>query len=143
MVICAVLAMLVALRWSAQQMACQNNLKQIAPALHDYHGQYQMFPWAITYADDGTPMDSWRVRIVPFIDSSFTLDDYDCTEPWNGPKQPSLFWSSSSPASVSMPQCRTVPEWNMPGTNYVMLIDDRPCKPNGPPNATGQCSTEL
>ena len=135
MVICAVLAMLVALRRSAQQMACQNNLKQIALALHDYHGQYQMFPWAITYADDGTPMDSWRVRIVPFIDSSFTLDDYDCTEPWNGPNN-CLFLGLRR--VLHLYRCPSAaPSQNGMCTNYVMLIDDRPGKPNGPPNRPG------
>ena len=89
--ICALLAVVVpairAARTAARRMSCQNNLKQIALAFHNYHDVYKTFPWATTYADDGTPMHSWRVRLMPYMESGSFYDMYVSNkEPWNGPK---------------------------------------------------------
>ncbi len=34
---------------------CQNNLRQMAMAFHNYHDTHKTFPPAIIYAPDGTP----------------------------------------------------------------------------------------
>ena len=87
--LCALLAVVVPLvrtaRRAARQLTCQNNLKQIGLALQNYHDIHKTFPWAITYAEDGTPMHSWRVRLVPYIEQSPFYDHYNLKEPWNGP----------------------------------------------------------
>ena len=89
-VFCVLLAVLVPsvrhLRRQAQETQCGHNLKQIGLALHNYHDVYKKFPWAITYAKDGTPMHSWRVRVLPYAESSAMYAAYDFDEPWNGPR---------------------------------------------------------
>ncbi|HEV3023824.1 MAG TPA: DUF1559 domain-containing protein, partial [Pirellulales bacterium] len=35
--------------------------------------------------DEGKPMHSWRVLILPFIEQQPLYDQYDFSEPWNGP----------------------------------------------------------
>jgi hypothetical protein len=152
-VICVLLAVLVPSvrqRRQAQVMLCRNNLKQIAFALHCYHDEYKTFPWATTYAADGTPVHSWRVRILSFVDSSDLLSSYDFSEPWNGPTN-CLFWGGTPvtrqstdgtryPSTPCLPlyRCPSAPQTQDPTcTNYVMLIDDRPGKPNGPPHRPG------
>ncbi len=145
-----VLPAIQAARSASQRMACANNLKQIALALLSYHGVFKKFPWAVTYADDGTPMRSWRVAIVPHLEQNSFLNEYDFREPWNGPKNRLLGDEIPDPFSNSVGEvsqhvffppwfrCPTAPLTQGPlCTNYVMLIDDRPGKPNGPPNRPG------
>jgi hypothetical protein len=117
---------------SAKRMGCQNNLKSIGLGLHNYYDVYKTYPCAITYAEDGTPMHSWRVLIDPFVEDSWLV--YDFGEPWNGPNNRTFnsgscaFWCRCPSASRTQKrEC----------TNYVMLIDDRPGEPNGPPNRPG------
>jgi hypothetical protein len=133
-----------------QQDECARNLKQIALALHNYRDVYKAFPWAITYGDEGTPMHSWRVRIEPYMEASGFYWAYDFAEPWNGEKNrllgdeiPDTFIGSTLtpyrathyPHYYRCPSARA--SQNRMCTNYVMLIDDRPGKPNGPPNRPG------
>lgn len=138
MIICIVLAVLLSAmrstREAAQRQACFNNLRHIGLALQNYHDVRSSFPHAITYAEDGTPMHSWRRFILRYTDYALQWPNYDYGEPWNGPSNrvthdgcfPTLYRCPSAQASQN-PMC----------TNYVMLIDDRPGKPNGPPNRPG------
>ena len=74
------------LRRLSEQTRCQNNLKQIALALLNYHEACQdNCHAAITYADDGTPMHSWRVALTAFICDNGLYDDYNFRHPWNSP----------------------------------------------------------
>ncbi len=168
MAICVVLAVLVptirASRLAAQTMSCSNNMKQIVLALHNYHDVYKTFPWAITYAKDGTPMHSWRVRVLPYIESSVFYTAYDFDEPWNGPKNGLLgdevpdTWPNTDGTvlrnqdgtlyrAVDFPpvyRCPSSPSsQNHLCTNYVMLIDDRPGRPNGTPHLPGSVSPSF
>lgn len=140
-------------RRSAEKVQCQNNLKQIALALHNYHDANKTFPWAITYAAAGAPMHSWRVAITPFLVQNAFYDAYDFREAWNAPSNilladeiPEVPISSADEkyagvlydAAYFCYRCPSAPQsQNRWLTNYVMLIDDRPGKPNGPPNRPG------
>jgi hypothetical protein len=64
-------------------LGCKNNLKQIAIALHNYHDTYQTFPPAYIADEDGQPMHSWRVLILPFIEGGSVYQQYDFDQPWN------------------------------------------------------------
>jgi hypothetical protein len=142
-------------RRSTQQMGCRNNLSFIGLALQHYHDTFQALPPAITYADDGSPMHSWRVRIVPFLVQNPLGDFYDFQEAWNGPANGLLadevpdFWGGKFgvmllDADYFMYRCPSAPHsQNRMYTNYVMLIDDRAGKPNGPPNRPGSTPLSL
>src|SRR5262245_43438904 len=67
----------------AEQMQCGNNLKQIAIALHNYHDTWNSLPPVITTDASGKPMHSWRVFILPFLESSPANSQYNMNEPWN------------------------------------------------------------
>ena len=69
----------------ARQSACSNYLKQIAVALHNYHDIYDSFPPAYIADENGRPMHSWRVLILPFMEQQPTYDKYRFDEPWDGP----------------------------------------------------------
>jgi prepilin-type processing-associated H-X9-DG protein len=90
-----------AAREASRRMACSNNLKQIALALHNYHDTYQTFPPAYIADADGRPMHSWRVLILPFLESSPAYNQYDFDEPWNGPNNSQL--AGMMPAAYRCP----------------------------------------
>jgi len=72
-------------REAARRSQCKNNLKQIGLALHNYHDVYNSFPPAFVADENGNPMHSWRVLILPFIDEQALYAQYRFDEPWNGP----------------------------------------------------------
>src|SRR6516164_1360255 len=62
-------------REAANRLKCQNNLKQVGLALHNYHDTQGAFPpgyfAAISYADGATdtiPGWGWAALILPFLE---------------------------------------------------------------------------
>lgn len=70
---------------AARRSQCKNNLKQIGLALHNYHDQYGCFPPAYLADENGRPMHSWRVLLLPFLDQVVLYKKYRFEEPWDGP----------------------------------------------------------
>ena len=71
-----------------RQTTRRNMLKQIGIALHNYHDVHGVFPPAYISDEQGRPMHSWRVLILPYFydeDSKKLFWEYDFGEPWNGP----------------------------------------------------------
>ena len=90
-VLLAVIVPLVRLaRREGERQQCGNNLKQIALALHTYHDTWKRLPPVVISDANGKPMHSWRVLIVPFLESNPWYSYYDMNEPWNGPNNRKL-----------------------------------------------------
>jgi hypothetical protein len=53
--------------------------------MHNYHGQHGRLPSAVVYGEDGTPLLSWRVLILPFIEQGPLYERFKLDEPWDGP----------------------------------------------------------
>ena len=70
-------------RPAARRMQCQNNLKQIVLGLHNYHDKYECFPPPFVADEEGRPIHSWRVLILPFIEQEKLYEQYNFDEPWN------------------------------------------------------------
>lgn len=77
---------------------CKNNLRQIAEALSNYEAEYHTYPPVSVADDNGRPMHSWRVLILPYLGEKALYDKYDFNEPWDGPanrkllaRRPSVF----------------------------------------------------
>ncbi|REJ72801.1 MAG: DUF1559 domain-containing protein [Planctomycetota bacterium] len=90
-------------REAARRTQCRNNLKQIGVALYNYHDVFDSFPPAYTVDETGRPLHSWRVLILPYIDSSILYPRFDLSEPWDSEKNlpllnemPDLFACPSS-----------------------------------------------
>lgn len=117
------------MREEARISQCQNNLKQIALALHNYHDVFRHFPTAFSRGADGTPWHSWRVDILPFLEQQPLYSSYRFWEPWNGP--------TNSKLSKAAPTCLRCPFDEGPATDTSYLAvtgpgtiwpDDKPTR---------------
>jgi len=73
-------------RVAAKRTVSQNNLKQIALAMHNYHDTFGFFPpQALKDKKDknGKPLLSWRVAILPFIEQDALYRQFKLDEPWD------------------------------------------------------------
>lgn len=61
---------------------CSSRLRQIGIALHMYHDHYGSFPPAYVADEDGEPMHSWRVLLLPFLQYGRLYERYRLDEPW-------------------------------------------------------------
>ncbi|HID75632.1 MAG TPA: DUF1559 domain-containing protein, partial [Planctomycetaceae bacterium] len=75
---------------AAQRREAVINLKRIGLALHNYHDVYRHFPAAYTTDDDGKPLLSWRVHILPFVEQASLYEQFHLDEPWDSPHNRTL-----------------------------------------------------
>jgi hypothetical protein len=59
------------------------NAKEIALALHSYHGNNGYFPPAASYDKDDRPLLSWRVHIQPDMGQDALYRRFKLDEPWD------------------------------------------------------------
>jgi hypothetical protein len=81
----------------ARQQSTQN-LKMLGLAMHNYLSEYGQFPPAAVYSNDGKPLLSWRVLLLPYLDERDLYTKFKLDEPWDGPtnkklleKMPAIF----------------------------------------------------
>ena len=67
-----------------------NNLKQIGLALQNYRDAYGYFPPAYVADENGRPLHSWRMLILPWLEQKEIYDQYRFDEPWDGPNNRKL-----------------------------------------------------
>jgi hypothetical protein len=114
-------------REAARQTSCTCNLAQIGLALQTYADIYKTFPPAYVTDEKGNRMHSWRVLVLPFMEQKPLYDQYDFSEPWNGPdnrllaeQMPPLFRCPSD--NLSAPGETSYAAIDGPGT---LLSEDR------------------
>lgn len=106
-------------REAARRMQCQNNMKQIALALHNYESAYKSFPPAYTVDAAGNKLHSWRTLILPFIDqqTNSIYKQIDLTKPWDDP-------ANSRFLDVDLPVFKCPSSITPQGsTTYVVVVD--------------------
>ena len=59
-----------------------NNLKQIALAFHNYESVHGHLPADIT-DNEGRPLLSWRVAILPYLEQQHIYKQFNLDEPWD------------------------------------------------------------
>ncbi len=121
--ICSVIALLLpafgGASIHAKRSQCSNYLKQIALAIHNYHDTFKCLPSAVLTDEDGRPMRSWRVAIVPFVEEGPLYERYNCDEPWDSPSNRTLlserpYYFACPGDSILQPQ----------ETSYVMIVGE-------------------
>ena len=104
-------------REAAPRSRCANSLKQIALALDNYHDDYGCFPPAYIADDNGRPIHSWRVLILPYVEQQVLYDQYRFDEPWDGPNNRRLvdipLQAFNCPSDYKKPS---------PMTSYVAVV---------------------
>jgi len=70
-------------RNAAAVQQSQNNLKQIALAMHSYHDVHGSFPPAAICDKKGKKLLSWRVAILPYIEQDALYKQFKLDEPWD------------------------------------------------------------
>jgi hypothetical protein len=60
-----------------------NSLRQIALAMHNYHGARGSFPSAATRDDADRPLLSWRVHLLPYLEQNDLYRKFHLDEPWD------------------------------------------------------------
>lgn len=96
---------------------CNHNVRMISMALRGYHDTHGCFPPAYIADENGQPMHSWRVLILPYLERSDIYNAYDFTEPWDGP--------NNSKLAAPMPyyfQCIFEPSRPTTQTSFVAVI---------------------
>ena len=66
-----------------RKMQCVNNIKQIALAMHVYHDANRCLPPAYTVDENGKPLHSWRVALLPYMEQMALYDAIRHDEPWD------------------------------------------------------------
>jgi prepilin-type processing-associated H-X9-DG protein len=107
-----------AAREAARRAQCTNNLKQIGLALHNYHDVYRCFPPAYVADENGRPLYSWRVLLLPFLEEGNCYTRFNLNEPWDSPNNRAV-----SSTCLSVYRCPSeAPTGNLCETNYVMIV---------------------
>lgn len=95
LVVIAIIGILVSLllpavqaaREAARRMQCQNNVKQMGLALHNYHGVHNSLPpaWADWNGVYASPVRSAQanVAILPYLEQANVAERYDYNVPWD------------------------------------------------------------
>ena len=80
-----------AAREAARRSACQNNLRQLGVALHNFDNANRYFPpssWAVSTASDPW---SGQARMLPYMEGDSLFKKVDFSKPYSDPVNKNLF----------------------------------------------------
>lgn len=75
-----------AAREAARRANCINSIKQIELAILNYEDANGSLPPAYTVDENGTPLHSWRVLILPYLGEDALYRQINLEEPWDSPE---------------------------------------------------------
>jgi len=118
-----------AAREAGRRMQCQNNMRNIVLAFHNYYDDHGHLPPAYTVDEDGKPLHSWRVLILPYVEQSTLYEQIRLDEPWDSEHNrqfheqvPIDFRCPSAPREVSQCSvCLHIPVRVLGGTSYSII----------------------
>lgn len=114
-------------REAARRSQCGNNLFFLKFALANYHETYKCLPPAFIADADGKPMHSWRVLLLPFLDQREVYNQYDFSEPWDGPNNRKL----ANRINRYTFQCPSGPNYETSWmTDYVAIVGPKTAFPS-------------
>jgi hypothetical protein len=109
---------------AARRTVCLNNIRQLVLAAHNYESRNLAFPPPFTVDEEGAPLHSWRVQLLPYLDEGELYEDLDLSKPWDHPdnikhahRMPELFRCPSDRRKRNSPGDEVM-------TSYVAVISD-------------------
>lgn len=109
-----------------------SDLKQLVLALLNYESSRTRFPIDIA-ATDGSPLLSWRVAILPYMEQQALYNRFRRDEPWDSPhnlalldKMPDVFRGIGDPVDSTT---TTVMHFTGAGTPYTIATNGTPVAP--------------
>ncbi|MCO6047179.1 DUF1559 domain-containing protein [Aeoliella sp. ICT_H6.2] len=72
-------------REAARRSSCMGHLKQLSLALLNYNDAQGTLPPAVASLGTSGDTQSWRVLVMPYLESNHIFNAYNFNEPWNGP----------------------------------------------------------
>ena len=73
------------IRSGSRQTQRTNKIRQITLAMLNHESAYKAFPAYANFDEDGKPLLSWRVHILPFIEEGALYEQFKLDEPWDSP----------------------------------------------------------
>ena len=98
-------------------MKCSNNLKIIGLGLHNYHTVHGSFPPAYVTDEDGNPLYSWRVLLLPYLENQNLYQQFDRESAWDSTENISV-----SETVIPYFLCPTSDDQRGPYTDYAVLV---------------------
>lgn len=109
-----------AARAAARRNAAINNMKQLSLALMNYESAHKTFPPRATFDDDGKPLLSWRVHLLPFMEQNELYEQFHLDEPWDSAHNKTLI--AKMPEIFSDPASRNAPAEGK--SNYLGVLGE-------------------
>jgi Protein of unknown function (DUF1559) len=82
---------------AAARSRTQNNLKQLALAMHGFHDAMGSLPPPATLGKKGKLLQSWRVQILPFIEQDALYRKFKLEEAWDSEHNKMVFETNPMP----------------------------------------------
>src|SRR5437764_3910213 len=70
-------------RDAAARIKCENNLKQLGLALHNFESAYGYFPTSTRASATASVRNAWTTFILPFIEQDNLGKNYDYNSNWD------------------------------------------------------------
>ncbi len=124
-------------RTAARTAMSQNNLSQIGLAMLNYESTYKSLPPAYVTDEQGKPLYSWRVVLLPYVGEDALYKEFHLDEPWDSPHNQSLL--------IRMPFVfRSLAEPDLLTTNCTYVVPfDTQAAINVPPKKMSQITDGL
>ena len=98
---------------------CEGRMEQSGLAAQEHFQHRRHFPPAYSCDAAGKPVWSWRLWLLPYLESTGTFEEVDRTAPWDGPANRVI-----SATSIAVYQCPSGLNERTTMTDYVAVVGE-------------------